>query len=139
MRISDWSSDVCSSDLVNMAIAHLQDAPAIAQHRARLQFAEGDDLRDVIVPVLLLDITDHPAAPRFAEVDIAVRHRNAFGVEDAFEQQAQPDRIEISDRQRPGDQRARARTAPRPHRNILRLGPRSKEPTSELQSLMRTT
>src|SRR3546814_12889290 len=77
MRISDWSSDVCSSDLVNMAIAHLQDAPAIAQHRARLQFAEGDDLRDVIVPVLLLDITDHLAAPRFAEVDIEVRHRNA--------------------------------------------------------------
>jgi hypothetical protein len=36
---------------VDLAIAHLQDAARIAQHRARLHLAEGDDLRDVIVPV----------------------------------------------------------------------------------------
>jgi hypothetical protein len=108
---------------VDLAIAHLQDAAGIAQHRARLHLAEGDDLGDVIVPVFLLDIADHLAAPGFAEVDVEVRHRNAFGIEEAFEQQAQPDRIEIGDRQRPGHQRTRARTAPRPHRDAVFLGP----------------
>ena len=108
---------------VDLAIAHLQDAPGIAQHRAGLQLAEGDDLGDVIVAVLGLDIADHFAAPGFAEVDVEVRHRNAFGVEEAFEQQAQPQRIEIGDGQRPGDHRARARTAPRPDRNVVILGP----------------
>src|SRR3546814_18931688 len=69
MRISDWSSDVCSSDLVE------------------------------------------------------VGHRHALGVQEALEQKAEFQRIEIGDRQRPGDDRPRARTAPRPHRNIVRLRP----------------
>src|SRR3546814_9374381 len=90
MRISDWSSDVCSSDLL--------------------------------------------ATPGFAEVDVEIGHRYAFGVQEAFEQQPELQGIEIGDRERPGDHRARARAAPRPHRNI-----RSEEHTSELQSLMRTS
>src|SRR3546814_9009392 len=30
MRISDWSSDVCSSDLIGQAVAHIGQADAIA-------------------------------------------------------------------------------------------------------------
>ena len=108
---------------VDVAVAHLQDAPRIAQHRARLELAEGDDLRDVVVPVFLLDVTDHLAAAGFAEVDIEVGHRHAFGIEEAFEQQAQLDRIEIGDRQRPGDEATRARTTARPHGDVVVLGP----------------
>ena len=108
---------------VDLAVAHLQDAPGVAQHRARLELAEGDDLSDVIVPVLLLDIADHLAAAGFAEVDVEVGHRHALGIEEAFEQQAQPDRIEIGDRQRPGDEAARARTAARSDRDALVLRP----------------
>ena len=106
-----------------MAVAHLQDAPRIAQHRARLELAEGDDLRDVVVAVFLLDVTDHLAAAGFAEVDVEVGHRDAFGIEEAFEQQAELDRVEIGDRQRPGDEAARPRTTPRSHGNIVVLGP----------------
>src|SRR3546814_6197943 len=37
MRISDWSSDVCSSDLlVDLGIGHAQPAAAMAQHRVDL-------------------------------------------------------------------------------------------------------
>ena len=108
---------------VHLAIAHLQDAPGIAQHRAGLQFAESDDLGDVIAAIFGLNIADHFAAPGFAEVDVEVRHRDAFGIEEAFEQQPEFQRIEIGDGQSPGDHRARTRTAPRPHRNILFLGP----------------
>jgi hypothetical protein len=71
----------------------------------------------------LLDIADDFAAPGFAEIDIEVGHRHAVGVEEAFEQQAMFQRIEIGDGQRPGDHRAGARAAPRPDRNALRLRP----------------
>jgi len=36
--------------LVDLAIGHLQHAPDVAQHAARLQGAEGDDLGDLIAP-----------------------------------------------------------------------------------------
>ena len=108
---------------IDLAVAHLQDASGVAQHRARLQFAEGDDLRNVVVAVFVLDVADHLAAARFAKVDVEVGHRHAFGVEEALEQQAELDGIEIGDRQRPGDQAASARAAPRTHRNVLFLGP----------------
>src|SRR3546814_10809279 len=92
MRISDWSSDVCSSDLL-------------------------------IAAVFLLDGADTLATPGFAEVDVEIGHRYAFGVQEAFEQQPELQGIEIGDRERPGDHRARARAAPRPHRNIVILRP----------------
>src|SRR3546814_16248298 len=40
MRISDWSSDVCSSDLV--AAAMCWTAPAVAQERQRYAIPSGD-------------------------------------------------------------------------------------------------
>ena len=104
---------------IDVAVAHLQDAPAVAQHGARLQLAEGDDLRDLVGPVALLHVADHLAAAGFAEVDVEVRHRHALGVEEALEQQAEADRVEVGDGQRPGDQRACARAAPRAHGDAL--------------------
>ena len=92
-------------------------------HAARQERAEGDDLRDAILAVAAAHIGDHLVAPILAEVDVEVRHRDALGVEKALEQQAEADRIEIGDRQRVSDERARARAAPRPDRNALRLGP----------------
>src|SRR3546814_20325558 len=74
----------------------------------------------MIVPVLFLDVADHLVAPGFAEIDVEVGHRHALGVEEPLEQQAQLQWIEIGDRQRPGDERTSARSAPRPHRNALR-------------------
>ena len=38
---------------VDLAIGHLQHAPDIAAHRARLQLAEGDDLRHLVLAVAL--------------------------------------------------------------------------------------
>ena len=109
--------------LVDLPVGHLQHAADVAQHAARLQRAEGDDLRDLIAAVALLHIVDHLAAPVLAEVDVEVGHRHAFGIEEALEQQAEPDRIEIGDGQRIGDQRARAGAAARPDRNALGLRP----------------
>ena len=109
--------------LVDLAIGHLQHAADVAQHAARLQRAEGDDLRDLVAAVALLHVGDHLAAAVLAEVDVEVRHRHALGIEEALEQQAEPDRIEIGDGQRPGDQRARAGAAAGPDRNVMAPSP----------------
>jgi len=110
-------------EAVDLAIAHLQHAPGILENGARLELSEGDDLCDGIAAVFLLDVADHLAAPRFAEIDIEIGHRHALGIEEAFEQQAELERIEPGDRQRPGDDRAGTRTATRPDRDVVGLGP----------------
>ena len=92
-------------------------------HAAGQQRSEGDDLRDLLLAVALLHVLDDALAPLDAEIDVEVRHRDAFGIEEALEQQAEPQRIEIGDRERIGDKRARTRTAARPDRNIVVLCP----------------
>ena len=109
--------------LVDLPVRHLQHAADVAQHAARLQRAEGDDLRHLIAPVALLHIADHLVAAVLAEVDVEVRHRHAIRIEEALEQQPEPDRIEIGDGERPGNQRACAGAAARADRNALALRP----------------
>ena len=93
---------------VDLAIGHLQHAADVAQHRARLQFAEGDDVGDAVGAVALAHIGDHLVAAVLAEVDVEVRHRHALGVQEALEQQPEAHGVEIGDGQRPGDKRAGA-------------------------------
>ena len=111
------------AELVDLPVGHLQHAADVAQHAARLQRAEGDDLRHLVAAVALLHVADHLVAAVLAEVDVEVRHRHALGIEEALEQQAEAQRIEIGDGERIGDQRAGARAAARPDRNALRLRP----------------
>ena len=61
--------------------------------------------------------------PVDAEVDVEIRHRDAFGIEEALEQQAEAQRIEIGDGQRVGDERAGAGAAARPDRDVVVLRP----------------
>ena len=107
---------------IDLAIGHLQHAADIAANGARLQFAESDDLRDVVLAVALLDIVDHLVAPVLAEIDVEIGHRHALGIEEALEQQIEAEGIEVGDGERIGDERACARAAPRPDRDALRLG-----------------
>ena len=86
----------------------MQNPPDVAQHAARLQRAEGDDLCDLVATILLLYVANNLVAPVLAEVDVEIRHRNPLGIEKALEQKAKADRIEIGDGQRVGDQRAGA-------------------------------
>ena len=93
---------------VHLAITHLQNAPGIAQNSARFQLTEGDDLRDLACAIFFLHITDDLSAPRFAEVDIEIRHGNTVGVQEAFEQQTKLDRIKVRNGQHPRHERTRA-------------------------------
>ena len=111
------------AELVDLAVRHLQHAADVAQHAARLQRAEGDDLRDAIAAVALLHIADDLVAAVLAEVDVEVGHRHALGIEEALEQQPETHGVEVGDGERVGDERARARAAARPDRDALLLRP----------------
>ena len=111
------------ADAVHLAIGQLQDAPDIAQHRAGLQLTEGDDLRDLVGAVFALHVADDLVAPLLTEIDIEVRHGDAFGIQEPLEQQVPAQRVEIGDGQCPGDHRTGTRTAARPDRNPLVLRP----------------
>ena len=110
-------------ELVDLAERHFEHPADIAQDAARQERAEGDDLRDAVGAVALAHVSDHLVAPLLAEIDVEIGHRDAFGIEEPLEQEAEPQGIEIGDGERPGDDRARARAAPRPDRNALRLRP----------------
>ena len=110
-------------ETVNLAVRHLHHAADIAHHGLGLQRTEGDDHRHAVSAVLVAHITNDFAAPLLAEVDVEVRHRDAFGVEKSLEEQIEPDGVEVRDQQRPGDERAGARAAARADGNAIRLGP----------------
>ena len=101
----------------------MQNPPDVAQHAARLQRAERDDLCDLVATILLLHVANDLVAPVLTEVDVEIRHRNPLGIEKALEQQTETDRIEIGDGQRVSDQRAGAGAAARSDRDVLRLSP----------------
>ena len=110
-------------DLVDLSVGHAEHAPGIAQHGLGRHGAEGDDLADVIAPVLGGDVLDHLIALVHAEVDVEIGHRHAFRIEEPLEQQAIAQGIDVGDAQRPGHHRARARAASGTYRDVVVLGP----------------
>ena len=106
-------------DAVDVAVAHAQHAPGVAQHRLGRHGAVGDDLADLVAAVAAGHVVDHLVAAVHAEVDVEVRHRHAFGIEEALEQELVAQRVEVGDAQRPGHQRAGARAATRADRDAL--------------------
>ena len=72
---------------VHLAEGHLQDPAHVAHGGLGQKRAEGDDLAHLVLAVAVLDIADHLLAPVHAEVDVEIRHRHAFGVQEALEQQ----------------------------------------------------
>src|SRR5690606_32663466 len=82
--------------------------------------------RNLFCAILFLDVVNDLLAAILTEVDIKVGHRDAFRIEEAFEQQIVAQRIEIGDGQRIGDERACTRTTTRADGDPMRLGPLNK-------------
>src|SRR3546814_1261182 len=120
MRISDWSSDVCSSDL-------FEDLERIEQHPGRVEQHIADPAAE--------DDADRRVKDEI--VGMALGHRRA-GLFEQLEQipPADEDAADIGERI-PAQDRVPAN---REQNGIeAEVGPRSEEHTSELQSLMRTS
>ena len=110
-------------EAVDLAVGHLQDAADVADGGLGEKRAEGDDLGDAVAAVLLLDVGDHLLAAVHAEVDVEVRHRDAVGVEEALEEEAVAEGVEVGDGEGVGDEGARARAAAGADGDGVVLGP----------------
>ena len=84
-------------DPVDLAVAHAQDAPDVADGGPGEHRAEGDDLGDVVLAVLAADVGDDLVAPAVLEVDVDVGHRHPVRVEEALERQLVEDRVDRRD------------------------------------------
>ena len=61
-------------DPVDLAVRDLEHATGVPDRCPGEHGAEGDDLRDPVATVLLLDVVDHPVAAGDSEVDVHVGH-----------------------------------------------------------------
>ena len=98
-------------DPVDLAVAHPEDPPDVADRGPGEHRAERDDLGDVVLAVLPPDVGDDLLAPAVLEVDVDVGHRHPVGVEEALERELVEDRIDRRDPERVGHDRA-GRAAP---------------------------
>ena len=96
---------------VGVGIADVEHAAHIADGHAGGHGAEGDNLGDVVIAVKAVDIVNHLAAAVDAEVDVDIRHGDAFGIEEALEEEAVFDRIHVRDLQAVGHHAARRAAA----------------------------
>ena len=110
---------------IDLAEGKLHHPANVAQHRASLEAAEGDDLGHAVVAVAPLDVGDHLLPPLLAEVDVEIGHRDPLRVEKALEDQAEPDRVDAGDKKRPGYQGSRAGTSSRTDGDVVGHGPTS--------------
>ena len=85
---------------IDLAQRNIERAADIADHRARLHRAEGDDLGDVILAVSAADVVDDPVAIAIVEVDVDIRHRDALAIEEPLEEQPVVKRVELGNAQR---------------------------------------
>ncbi|MCG3774995.1 MAG: hypothetical protein JW395_1823 [Nitrospira sp.] len=104
-------------DPVHVGEAQFQDTAHVFNGRTGGQRIERDDLRNLIATVLLRHILDHFAAPVHAEIDVDVRHADAFRIQEALKQQAVLHRVHVGNRHGVADQTAGRRTAPWAYRN----------------------
>ena len=67
-------------DAVDEAVAVPEHAPAIAHHGLGCHVAIGDDLADLVAPVAVGDVVEHPVAFLHAEVHVEIRHGHPFRI-----------------------------------------------------------
>ena len=106
-------------NFVYLAVAHAQCLAHVAHRRARLQGAEGNNLRYTLLSVTAHYIIKHLIALYIAEVGINIRHADAFRIQKAFEQQMITQRLDICYPQQISHDTACGTATSRADRNIM--------------------
>ena len=82
-------------DAIDVAIVMPQHSPHVAHDRLGGEAPVRNDLRDPVAAVLGGHVLDDAIAPFHAEIHVEVRHRDAFRVQKALEQQVVLDRVQV--------------------------------------------
>ncbi|CQB92688.1 Uncharacterised protein [Salmonella enterica subsp. enterica serovar Typhimurium str. DT104] len=106
-------------DTIDKTVRMPQHAAHIADNGFRRHRTEGDNLRYRITPVHICDVFNHLVAFLHTEVNVEVRHRDTFRVQETFEQQVKFQRIKVGNFQRVGHQRTSPGTTSRPYRHAV--------------------
>src|SRR3546814_12276328 len=102
MRISDWSSDVCSSDLIARQTERLAD---LGDCTARAVAGDDCGQRREVAAVGLVDPLDDLLASFVLEVDVDVRRLLALARDEPLEQELVLDRIDRGDTEQSSEER----------------------------------
>src|SRR5208283_1296593 len=91
-------------DAIDIGVRNIHGAADVLDGGLGGHGAEGDDLRDVVAAIFLCDVVDHFAAAIHAEIDIDVRHGDALGIQEAFEEQLVLERIDVGNAESVGNE-----------------------------------
>ncbi len=116
----------CLGESLTHRVGHTEHTRAVLESLLGLDGAVRDDLGHTVVAVLIGDVADDLGAAAVVEVDVDVGHRHTFGVEEALEDQAVRERVELGDSHGVGRHRSGGGTTTGPHTNALRLRPGNK-------------
>ncbi len=109
-------------DAIDFTVGHVEGAANVFDGGFGGHGVEGDDLRDLVGAVLAADILDDFDATVHAEVDVDIGHGDAFGVEEALEEEVVLEGIDVGDAHHVGDERTGGGTATGADGNSLLAG-----------------
>ena len=84
-------------DGIHKAVRQVHDAPHVPDHSLGLQSTEGDDLHNLIFPVLLRHILDDFASAFESEVHVYIGHGYSLGIEKPLKEQVIFNGINVRD------------------------------------------
>ena len=82
---------------IHETIGMTQHPTHVAHHRLGCHATVGGNLGNPVAAVTLGDVFDHPVAAFHAEIDVEIRHRHPFGIQESFEQQIVGQRVQVGD------------------------------------------
>ena len=98
-------------------------AGGVLERLLRLNGAEGDNLRDLVLAVLIGHVVDDLAAATIVEVHIEVGHGDTVGVEESLENQVVVERVQLGNAHRVRYHRACTGATARTHADAVALCP----------------
>ena len=117
----------CRWQSLGEVIPHTEGCPAdtrgVLQCLLGFNRPVGNHLRNFVAAVLSRHVVDDFAATPIVKVHIDIRHRNPFGVQEAFEEQPVLERIEVGNPHRVSHHGTRPRTSTGSDANPVFLGP----------------
>ena len=111
-----------TQQLVDIVAWPVEDPADVTEDLLGPQGAEGNNLADVLVTVLIVDVLEDLPPPVVRDIQVDVRHLGPLGIEEALEEEVVGQGIHLGDRQGVGDQRPSRRTPAGIGRDLLAVG-----------------